>query len=316
MTTVLNLTYLLLQLAAKEFWAFNKFLLSFNMTTTTTTTTASTTNPKEEEMMVVIQNEDNIEEDKQKENNRGILVLDLDETLVHSSYIEPKQYDFARVITFDGVIAPVYVSKRPGVDEFLKECRRLQFEIVIFTASVPEYANPVIDELDKENQLISRRFFKNHCIQIEENGHRIKDLSVITKKSLRLAMIDNNPQGCCKCHSQNVVPIKTWISDPNDRALTNLLPWLEEMSRSETTFLPIINMMQGINTMQGEAATTAIYKLCLQQPIVRMPLLHDIANVVTPIPSTTTPITTSMVLRPRKKRTKEGIKKDIRNNKK
>lgn len=42
---------------------------------------------------------------------------------------------------------PVYVGLRPGVHDFLREVEKL-FEIVIFTASVKSYADPIIDMLD------------------------------------------------------------------------------------------------------------------------------------------------------------------------
>lgn len=48
----------------------------------------------------------------------------------------------------DGVVHNVYVLKRPYVDEFLRRLGPL-FEIVIFTASLAKYADPVIDNLDR-----------------------------------------------------------------------------------------------------------------------------------------------------------------------
>lgn len=42
----------------------------------------------------------------------------------------------------------MYVKKRPGADDFLIEMSK-HFEIFIYTASLSEYADPVIDQLDK-----------------------------------------------------------------------------------------------------------------------------------------------------------------------
>ena len=42
----------------------------------------------------------------------------------------------------------IYVFKRPGVDMFLERLARY-YELVIFTASIDKYADPVIDILDK-----------------------------------------------------------------------------------------------------------------------------------------------------------------------
>eukprot|EP01126_Amoeba_proteus_P006425 TRINITY_DN1224_c0_g1_i1.p1 TRINITY_DN1224_c0_g1~~TRINITY_DN1224_c0_g1_i1.p1 ORF type:complete len:179 (+),score=21.33 TRINITY_DN1224_c0_g1_i1:142-678(+) len=63
------------------------------------------------------------------------LVLDLDETLVHSSFKPVDRYDFIIPVEIEGTVYQVYVAKRPGVDEFMKKVGEL-FEVVIFTASL------------------------------------------------------------------------------------------------------------------------------------------------------------------------------------
>lgn len=81
------------------------------------------------------------------------LVLDLDETLVHSSFkvcspvftVEVysanfslqvlHQADFTIPVDIEGSYHNVYVIKRPGVDEFMKRVGEL-YEVVVFTASV------------------------------------------------------------------------------------------------------------------------------------------------------------------------------------
>ena len=63
------------------------------------------------------------------------LVLDLDETLVHSSFKPVASADFIIPVEIDGQVHNVYVLKRPGVDEFLNKLGP-QFELVIFTASL------------------------------------------------------------------------------------------------------------------------------------------------------------------------------------
>ncbi|KAI8607558.1 HAD-like domain-containing protein, partial [Chytriomyces sp. MP71] len=75
------------------------------------------------------------------------LVLDLDETLVHSSFKPVADADFIVPINIEGQYHNIYVLKRPHVDEFLQKLGS-QFEVVIFTASMSNYANPVCDLLD------------------------------------------------------------------------------------------------------------------------------------------------------------------------
>jgi len=60
--------------------------------------------------------------------------LDLDETLVHSSFTPVPNADFVISLTLENAIHRVYVSKRPGVEDFLAFCGK-HFEVVMFTAS-------------------------------------------------------------------------------------------------------------------------------------------------------------------------------------
>ncbi|KAF7246024.1 CTD small phosphatase-like protein [Varanus komodoensis] len=63
------------------------------------------------------------------------VVIDLDETLVHSSFKPIGNADFIVPVEIDGTIHQVYVLKRPHVDEFLQRMGEL-FECVLFTASL------------------------------------------------------------------------------------------------------------------------------------------------------------------------------------
>lgn len=110
--------------------------------------------------------------------NRKCLVLDLDETLIHSSFNIPTvKTDFILKLDLSSsdqqslVTDVVYVSKRPGLDGFLEEISK-HFEVVVFTASLPSYANPVIDRIDPEGKYIHHRLFRHSCIFV--CGHFIK----------------------------------------------------------------------------------------------------------------------------------------------
>ena len=85
---------------------------------------------------------------KQKKK-RKTLVIDLDETLVHSCFSPTENADMRVQVDLDGTIFQVYVFIRPDAVSFLNKMKEL-FEIVIFTASLSKYANPVIDKLDKK----------------------------------------------------------------------------------------------------------------------------------------------------------------------
>ena len=82
------------------------------------------------------------------------------------------------------------------------------YTLVIFTASMQEYADPVIDWLDAGRGILAHRFFRDvsfpscarwpysspsqSCTQLP-NGTYTKDLSIIDSDLSRVCLIDNSP---------------------------------------------------------------------------------------------------------------------------
>lgn len=65
------------------------------------------------------------------------------------------------------------------------------YELVIFTASLPEYADPVIDWLDPEARYFKRRLFRNACTP---HGFSFaKDLTLAQADLSRVILVDNSP---------------------------------------------------------------------------------------------------------------------------
>lgn len=160
--------------------------------------------------------------------DRKCLVLDLDETLVHSSFKPVPEADFLVPVEIDGVVYQVYVSKRPHVDAFLKRCGEL-FEVVLFTASLAKYADPVTDLLDASKS-IHARLFRESCVMY--NGSYVKDLSLLGRNVKTTIIIDNSPVSYM-FQPENAIPISSWFDDPEDTELLDLLPFLEDITRVE-----------------------------------------------------------------------------------
>ena len=100
-------------------------------------------------------------------HGRKCLVLDLDETLVHSSFKILNQADFTIPVEIEGQYHNVYVIKRPGVDAFMKRVGEL-YEVVVFTASVSKYGDPLLDQLDI-HQVVHHRLFRESCYNHQGN---------------------------------------------------------------------------------------------------------------------------------------------------
>jgi len=163
---------------------------------------------------------------KPEQSHMKCLVLDLDETLVHSSFKPIPDPDFTVDIELDGAIHRVYVRKRPGVDHFLREVGK-KFEIVVFTASLAKYADPLLDVLDKDH-VVQFRLFREACVQ--HYGNYVKDLTHLGRVLESSIIVDNSPFSYM-FQPDNAIPIATWFHDKNDRQLYDLLPFLDTLAQ-------------------------------------------------------------------------------------
>jgi len=158
--------------------------------------------------------------------NKKTLILDLDETLVHSAFYPfQKKSDIILKINIDGKNHIIHVLKRPGLDYFLDKISKL-FNIIIFTASLQQYAEPLINILDKENMF--KRMFRQNCEH--KNGKYIKDLNQIGQNYKDIIIVDNNPNSYLN-NQENGIPIITWYDNFNDNELVKLIPVLEYLSK-------------------------------------------------------------------------------------
>lgn len=157
------------------------------------------------------------------------LALDLDETLVHSTLEYCDDADFTFTVFFNMKEHTVYVKQRPHLKTFLERVAEM-FEVVIFTASQSIYAAQLLDILDPDGKLISRRVYRESCIF--SDGTYTKDLTVLGVDLAKVAIIDNSPQ-VFRLQVNNGIPIKSWFDDPSDCSLISLLPFLEILADAE-----------------------------------------------------------------------------------
>ena len=186
--------------------------------------------------------------------NKKILLLDLDETLVHADFCEEflgEKYD--AIIKFkpkneengknefftdnendstwcgssepeEDNIYSVGIFVRNGVNEFLKEVNKY-FDVGIFTASVKEYADAVISFLDPENKLIKFRLYRNNCINFNDSFY-VKDLRIFKNVDLKNIILIDNSMYSFAAQINNGILINSFINDKNDTELNNALDYL------------------------------------------------------------------------------------------
>ena len=165
------------------------------------------------------------------ENNKKTLILDLDETLIHSDMdflSKTKNYD-TKLEIFDEIenqkeSIPLFL--RPGLFEFLEYASK-NFELVVYTASEKIYADAIIDYIEKNKKYFSMKLYRNSCIFIEP-GLFIKDLRIFLpyRKMEDIIFVDNSLFAFCN-QLNNGILITSFFEDKNDDFLQNLEGYLE-----------------------------------------------------------------------------------------
>ena len=156
------------------------------------------------------------------------LVLDLDETLVHSEMIPTSTPNTIFKIRLNDELYNIYVYYRPGLLSFLNSVCDI-YEVVIFTASMKPYAEQVLKALDPSNRL-KYRFYRDCCTEM--NGNYIKDLRVLGRDLSQVIIIDNS-EVAFSFQPENGILIKSWFSDQTDRELDSIRLFLMTLSDCE-----------------------------------------------------------------------------------
>ncbi|MEZ4380766.1 MAG: HAD family hydrolase [Nannocystaceae bacterium] len=155
-----------------------------------------------------------------------LLVLDLDETLVHAADLRlgrpPVQH-----------IGPYAIYHRPGVDEFLARCFA-SFEVGVWTASTLEYARPVLDALLDRGRL-AFLWGRERCTlrrdpETYEYEH-LKDLKKLRRRGYRrekVLFVDDTPGKIARSYG-NYVRVAPYFGAPEDDELPILADYLEHL---------------------------------------------------------------------------------------
>ena len=188
--------------------------------------------------------------------DKKILLIDLDETLIHSDfnleYLNDKKVKYDTIIKFKDTESDfeenyedyydmrrkklkhelfneekeykVGVFIRKGAKEFLTEVSKY-FVVGIFTASVKDYADAVIDYLDPNKNLIQFRLYRNNCINVNDKIF-VKDLRIIKGIDIKDIILLDNSIYSFSAQINNGILVNSFFNDKNDIELYNVLGYL------------------------------------------------------------------------------------------
>jgi RNA polymerase II subunit A small phosphatase-like protein len=211
---------------------------------------------------------------KPQDIGKKCVVIDLDETLVHSSFKPVYNADFIVPVEIDGAVHQVYVLKRPYVDEFLQKMGEL-FECVLFTASLAKYADPVADLIDKWG-VFRARLFRDSCIF--HRGNFVKDLSRLGRDLNQVIIVDNSPASYI-LHPDNAVPVASWFDDMSDTELLDLVPLFESLAKVDSAY----SLLHGGAGRCHGANVTALTNTAQPASPQQQPVLASVASPTLPV---------------------------------
>jgi TFIIF-interacting CTD phosphatase-like protein len=158
---------------------------------------------------------------------RKLLILDLDETLIFAS-----ESPLDRQADFKAGQYSVYL--RPGVQEFLASCRE-HFDVAVWTSSTESYAANVVTNVFGAEYPLKFVWSRNRCsrvfqAELQEHGP-LKDLAKVRRQGYDLQqvlVVDDSPEKLARSYG-NLVQIRPYLGDPEDRELHLLMPYLLEL---------------------------------------------------------------------------------------
>ena len=182
---------------------------------------------------------------KTSSGRKRTLVLDLDETLVHTNthfdsgegILPPELRLDVETNSRGGKSRIFYVRIRPYLSEFLKEISEL-FEVVVFTASEKSYADPIVASIFNEAgcEIPRQCYYRPSCDQI--TGMHIKDLNKVRNDLSKVILLDNSVSAAAY-QPTNLMTISSWYGAADDTELLDTL----ELLRMLTTVSDVRNIL-------------------------------------------------------------------------
>jgi hypothetical protein len=182
--------------------------------------------------------------------SRGLILLDLDETLIHSEEfprLAPSMKDFDFKVSFESDNSFWYMTKkRPFLKEFL-EFLFTNFDVGIWTASGEDYALKIIENIGIDKSKLKCFYTKENCslrLDYETNRYYgLKNLQKLKKKGwaksytnrtgkireLNKVLIVDDISETAINNRDNLVLIKPFYFDDKDTELLKLISYLEKI---------------------------------------------------------------------------------------
>jgi RNA polymerase II subunit A small phosphatase-like protein len=161
-------------------------------------------------------------------NGRKLLILDLDETLIHSSYYKLVRECDIKVFDF-------YVYKREHLDDFLKECFDL-FDVAVWSSGSDDYVPLILKQLVNDISLFKFIWGRSKCTQKYSSewlgySNYLKNIKKVKDKGYKLEniiVVDDSYEKWEKSYG-NLVLVEPYYGEPKDKELFYLIQYLRKL---------------------------------------------------------------------------------------
>jgi RNA polymerase II subunit A small phosphatase-like protein len=176
---------------------------------------------------------------------KGLIVLDIDETLISSSVVKEGElktinqnnFDFNFTLEWKDITYYVFIKKRPFLDEFLDYITK-NFKIAVFTAADREYATKILEQLGILDKL---EFFKSsESLSIGFDWFKLfvylKKLKSIPDIDMKRTVIIDDTKEVANRNSKNLIHVSKF-------------EWNDKKSDEDATLLKVLSVLQQIKDL-------------------------------------------------------------------
>ena len=156
-----------------------------------------------------------------------MLVLDVDETLLHASVDPPNR-------TADFRCGPYFVLRRPHVREFLLKCAG-SFQVAVWSSSSPDYLHAVLAQTVPTEVRLVFVWSRDRCVRRYDpewqEHYFVKDLRKVKRIGFDLArvlIVDDTPKKLER-NFGNAIYVKPYLGESEDDELLRLSAYLRTM---------------------------------------------------------------------------------------
>ena len=140
------------------------------------------------------------------------LILDLDDTLIHSK----RNFHF-KLNRNNSINQKRSIIFRPYLFKFLDLMKPL-YELILFSSSTPDYVDPIVKLIEKDKKYFDFILYRHH-ITLDEDGNNVKNLEKIGRDLTKIIIVDDIER-YFKLQKDNGINIKPFCGNLNKETNT------------------------------------------------------------------------------------------------